>query len=134
MKEDLKDLTYLVSYFAENKSLPERQLVLETLDDDKISTMRQSGLRELLRFVEVLGVHSDGLNDSAALETGHQLGLEPSVDGGTNPINQAIGGVPAAHSQFDQDWLAMDSVEESFHKLLQAEEHFVDPAWLENYP
>ena len=63
LRDDLRDLTYLVSYFAEHKTLPERQLVLETLDDDEISAMRESGLRELVRFVEVPGVHSDGLND-----------------------------------------------------------------------
>jgi hypothetical protein len=50
LKEDLKDLTYLVSYFAEHKKLPERQLLLETLDDDEISTLRQSGLRDLVSF------------------------------------------------------------------------------------
>ena len=66
MKEELKDLTYLESYFAEHKTLPERQLLLETLDDDQISIMRKSDLRELVSFVEAPRVHSTGLESGQA--------------------------------------------------------------------
>ncbi len=132
MKDDLKDLTYLVSYFAEHKTLPERRLVLETLDDDKISTMRQSGLRELVRFVEAPGAYSDGLNDSTTLETADQLDhYEPCVEGNISTINQAIDGFPAIQYGHDQEWTAMDTAYESYGELLRDEEHFTDPGWLE---
>ena len=108
------------------------QLLLETLDDDKIATMRQSGLRELVSFVEAPGVHSDGLNDSATLETAHQLGhYEPSAEGNINTINQAIDGVSATQSGSDQEWTVMDPMYESYGELLRDEEHFTDPGWLE---
>ncbi len=132
MKDDLKDLTYLVSYFAEHKTLPEMQLLLETLDDEKIATMRQSGLRELVSFVEAPRVHSEGLNDSATLETAYQLGhYETSFEGNINTTYQAIDGVPATQSGSDQEWADMEPMYESYGELLRDEEHFTDSGWLE---
>lgn len=50
MKEDLRDISDLVRYFVSQKKLPERKLVVETLDQCKVSTMKDANLRELLSF------------------------------------------------------------------------------------
>ncbi|XWX00027.1 hypothetical protein V2A60_008043 [Cordyceps javanica] len=67
LKEDLGDVSYLVRYFVSNKKLPERKLLVETLDQGKVSAMEDAHLRELLRFVSE--VHENPATSLPALRS-----------------------------------------------------------------
>lgn len=51
MKEDLRDISDLVRHFVSQKKFPERKLVIETLDQRKVSAVKDANLRELRSFV-----------------------------------------------------------------------------------
>lgn len=78
LKEDLADLTNLLSYFYSEKALPEWHLVLETLDAAEIAASSRSGLRHLLSIGETatpIAVQNE----------------DPVMKSSVQPINQHIG-------------------------------------------